>query len=234
VLELQAGNTAWMDLVFGRFFALFGDSLGAFLARGDDPASAAGTLAWRQREGVDLSVEVFQAGRWERVTVVSPLGPVALRRVAVPLPPVDPREPVRVRLTGGLGFWRFDEIALSELRTADPPVVRLAPDKARQDDGTDVRSLLAATDGRYQVLPQPGDRVDLHFQFPEPVPGLVRDAFLLTSGYYLVHPSPDSDKSIATLRTLGEQPNGLSRFSLDLYRKYRELALASSSVEVPR
>jgi hypothetical protein len=183
---------------------------------------------------VDLSVELFRAGRWERVSVISPLGPFAMRRVAVPLPTVDPQEPVRVRLTGGLGFWRFDEIALSELRTAEPRMVRVAPDTAREDDGTDVRSLLAASDGRYQVLARPGEKVDLTFQFPDPAPGLIRDAFLFTNGYYLVQRSPDSAKSITTLRTLRDEPQSLSRFSVDLYRKYRELALAHSGEEVRR
>jgi len=229
VLELQAGNTAWMDVVFGRFFALFGDSLPAFLASGDSPASAAGALRWREREGVDLSVEVFRAGSWEHAGIVSPLGPFAMRRVAVALPAVDPLEPVRVRLTGALGFWRVDQIGLSELREAEPPLIRVAPSTARQDDGTDVRSLLAASDGRYQVLARQGEKVDLTFEFTEPEPGVVRDAFLFTNGYYLVRGGPDSAKSPGTLRALRDEPQSLSRFSLDLYRKYRELALGRSS-----
>jgi len=234
VLELQGGNTVWMDLVFGRFFALFGDSLDAYLAARDDPASAAGALAWRQREGVDLSVEVSRGDRWERIGVVSPIGPVAARRVAVPLPAVDASGPLRVRLTGGLGFWRFDQVALSELRSPEPGVIHLAAVKARQDDGEDVRSLLAATDGRYQVLAKPGERVELAFNLPETAPGIVRDAFLFTRGYYLVYPSPDSTQSTATLRTLRDEPHSLSRFSLDLYRRYRELALAQTDKAAPR
>jgi len=226
VLELEAGNTPWMDLVFGRFFALFGDSLGAYLASGEDPASAPRARAWREREGVDLSVEVFRAGHWEQASFIAPLGPVSLRHVAVPLPPLAAGESVRVRLTGAIGFWRVDDLALSELRTAEPAKVRVAPAEARQNDGADVRALLASLDGQYQVLPRAGDKVDLVFQFAPPAPGIVRDAFLFTSGYYLVDASPNSAQSLETLRTLREEPQSLSRFSLDLYRKYREMALA--------
>ena len=234
VLELEAGNTPWMDLVFGRFFALFGDSLEPFLTSGEDPASKAGALAWREREGVDLSVEVSRAGHWDRVGVVSPVGPFKLRRVAVVLPELNPADPVRVRVTGALGFWRFDEVSLSELRMMEPPITRIAPQTARSDDGTDVRSLLVATDGRYQVLSRQGEKVDLTFQFAEPAPGAVREAFLFTDGYYRVQPSPDSSKSISTLQTLRDEPQSLSRFSLDLYRKYRELAVARTGQEVHR
>ena len=226
VLELLVGNTVWMDLVFGRFFSLMGDSLDAFVARSNDPASGPGARAWREREGVDLSVEVLRSGRWERVGLVSPVGPMAPRRVAVPLPWSDPGEPLRVRLTGGLGFWRFDQVSLSLLRAEVPPSVRLAPVSARQGDGTDVRALLAAADGRYQVLARAGERVDLAFDLPSPAPGAVREAFLFTSGYYNVHRPPQSERSLGTLYTMRDEPGSLSRFSLDLYRKYRALALA--------
>ncbi len=226
VLELQVANTAWMDLVFGRFFALMGESLDGFVAGSNEPASGPGARAWRQREGVDLSVEVLRSGRWERVGLVSPVGPMASRRVAVPLPRSAPGEPLRVRLTGGLGFWRFDQVSLSLLRSEEPPLVRLAPASASQGDGTDVRALLAATDGRYQVLRQQGERVDLAFDLPPPPAGAVREAFLFTSGYYNIDRPPQSERSLATLYTLRDEPGSLSRFSLDLYRKYRALALA--------
>jgi hypothetical protein len=227
VLELQVGNTAWMDLVFGRFFALMGESLDAHVAGSNDPASGPSIRAWRQREGVDLSLEVLRSGRWERVGLVSPVGPMAPRHVALPLPRGEASAPLRVRLTGGLGFWRFDQIALSVLRTDEPPSVRLAPVSARQGDGSDVRALLAAPDGRYQVLRHTGERVDLTFEPPAVAPGAVREAFLFTSGYYNVYEPPQSERSLATLYTLRDEPGSLSRFSLDLYRKYRELALAT-------
>jgi len=226
VLELEVGNTAWMDLVFGRFFALMGDSLAVHVAGANDPASGPAIRAWREREGVDLSVEVLRSGRWEKVGLVPPVGPMAPRRVAVPLPAAEPGSPLRVRLTGGLGFWRLDQIALSALRADAPSPVRLAPATARQGDGADVRALLAAADGRYQEMARPGDRVDLSFDLPPAEPGTVREAFLYTSGYYNVHPPPQRERSISTLYTLRDEPRSLSRFSLDLYRSYRELALA--------
>ncbi len=218
-LELDVGNTPWLDLVFGRFFALFGDDLEAYLDETDQPAERAPSLAWREREGVDLRVEVERAGRWERVAVVPTAGPASLRRLAVPLgPAAGPR--LRVRLTGGLGFWQVDRVALAPLEPGHPAMIRAAPSRAVARDGTDVRGLLAAADGEYQVLADRGERVELRFDLPPVPPGLERDGFLRTSGYYRVHRPPAAERSVGTLLRLRDEPGSLSRFSLDLYRGY--------------
>ncbi len=219
VLELDLGNTPWLDVVFGRFFALMGDDLEASLERGNRPEAGPAILSWREREGVDLAVDVWRAGRWERAALVPTVGPVAFRRVAIPVP-APSGEDVRVRLTGGVGFWRVDALALSALADDRPPAIRLAPASASGTGAVQARDLLAAEDGRYHVLAVRGESMALSFDTPPPPAGTLRDAFLLTSGYYLVHRPPRAERSLATLRTLRDEPGSLSRFSLDLYREY--------------
>ena len=222
-LELDAGNTPWLDVVFGRFFALLGDRLESYQDQTDQPESREPTLAWREREGVDLRVEVERGGKWERVAVVPTVGPASLRHFAVPLPPAD--GPVtRVRLRGGVGFWMADRIALAPVEASRPLARTFAPTRAVQSDGTDVRRSLGVTDGTYQVLAVRGERVDLAFEIPPPAPGLARDAFLHTSGYYRVHTPPQSELSAGTLYRLRDEPGSLSRFSVELFRGYLEAA----------
>ena len=218
-LELDAGNTLWLDVVFGRFFALLGDRLDTYLDDTDKPESRGPTLAWREREGVDLRVEVERGGRWERVAVVPTVGPASLRRFAVPIGTAGGSE-VRVRLSGGVGFWQADRVAMASIEPSRPAERRFAPVRAVERGGIDVRALLASHDGNYQVLPLRGERVDLSFELPPPAPGLERDAFLRTSGYYRVHTPPQSELSAGTLYRLRDEPGSLSRFSLDLFRGY--------------
>jgi hypothetical protein len=220
-LELDAGNTPWLDVVFGRFFALLGDRLEAYLDQADRPESRDATLAWREREGVDLRVEVERAGGWERVAVVPTVGPASLRHFAVPLPATD-GPTLRVRLSGGVGFWLADRIALAPVGAAPPQARTFAPVRAVQSGGLDVRAPLAAADGTYQVLAARGERVDLAFELPPPGAGLEREAFLRTSGYYRVHPPPQAELSAGTLYRLRDEPGSLSRFSIDLFRRYEE------------
>ena len=221
-LELDAGNTPWLDVVFGRFFALLGEELETYLDEEDRPESRAFSLAWREREGVDLRVEVERNGSWERVAVVPTVGPASLRRFAVPLP-VTSAPSTRVRLSGGVGFLVADRVALAPVAAADPPSRRFAPTRAVQLDGKDVRRQLWATDGNYQVLAVRGERAYLAFEIPPPAPGLVRDAFLHTSGYYRVHTPPQSELSVGTLYTLRDDPGSLSLFSVELYRRTLEV-----------
>lgn len=219
VLELDASNTHWLDLVLGRMFASFGDGLGEHLARADSQRSDAAQRAWRDREAIDLSVETILDGRWQRVAVVPTPGPAALRSLAVPLPRSASNAPLRVRLSAGTGFWRIGSLALSELRDASPTVTRLAPSRAEQPDGSDARALVASTDGVYQHLPRRGERLLLEFEPPPAREGLSRSAFLSANGYYTVHAQPQAQRSAGTLLRLRDEAGSMARFSFDLYRE---------------
>lgn len=219
VLELDASNTPWLDLVLGRMYASFGDGLGEHLARADAQRDDRTQRAWRDREAIDLSVETMIDGRWQRVAVVPTPGPAALRSLAVPLPRGPSNEPVRVRLSAGTGFWRIGSLSLSSMRDATPTVARLTPTRAEQPDGSDARGLLSSTDGRYQDLARRGDRLLLDFEPPPASADSVRSTFLFANGYYTVQTPPQSERSTGTLLRLRDEPGAMARFSLDLYRE---------------
>jgi hypothetical protein len=138
----------------------------------------------------------------------------------------------RVRLSGGVGFLVADRVAIAPVAATDPPSRRFAPTQAVQLDGKDVRRQLATTDGTYQVLATRGERADLAFEIPQTAKGMVRDAFLHTSGYYRVHAPPQSELSAGTLYRLRDEPGSLSLFSVELYRRTRE-AVAGPVAAVP-
>jgi hypothetical protein len=218
VLELDASNTHWLDLVLGRMFAAFGDGLERYLTSSDE-TPVEEQRAWREREAVELSVEAFVAGRWQRVTTIPTPGPAALRHVAIPLPRGGDGEELRVRLSAGAGFWRIGSLGLSSLRQASPTVTRLSPARATQPDGSDARALLARTDGTYQALPRRGDHLAVEFARPEASAAVARTAFLFASGYYRVHAQPQAQRSVSTLLRLRDEPGAMVRFSYALYRE---------------
>ncbi len=228
VLELDLANTTFLDLVNGRFVALMGDKLDVIRAMDADPAAAERIWRWREREGVDLAVEVARGDRWERVAVVPTVGAFGTRHVGVPLPPWSGEGPRRVRVAGGPGFWRAGHLTLSALRDDAPALRRLAPAEARDGHGVDVRDLLAAADGRHQVLARSGERVELAFDLPTLRAGATRSHFLLTTGYYLIDRPPQSHTSVRMVRALWEEPGAFRRFAVDLYREYRRIALQTA------
>lgn len=221
VLEIVGGNTPWLDLVFGRFFATMGGRLEGFLASGNAATSGPGIRAWRQREGVDLAVEIRDAGAWRPVAIVPTVGPIALRRVVVPLPPTaDDDGRVTVRLRSGPGFWRIDQLALSSRAAAAASVHRLGALSATTTGGKADDAAVAVTDGRFNALAQMNEAIALAFDLPRVAPGSERSAFLFTNGYYNVHRPIQGRFSPATLRAVSRQPGGLTRLSRDLAAQY--------------
>jgi hypothetical protein len=230
ILELTLANTAWIDTVMGRFFALMDTHLEGYLAKGNDPAAGPRIQAWREREGLDLRVEAEVGGRFVPVAVVPTVGPMALRRLAVPLPAGATG---RVRVSGGVGFWRIDQAALSHERTLTAAVQRLAPASAVDPAGRDQRQALRATDGQSHVLADRGDRLELRFALPPLAPGRVRTGFVFTHGYYNVLRPPQGDWSPLVLRDIRDRPGALAEFGLGLYQAYSRLT-ASAPVEGSR
>jgi hypothetical protein len=229
VLEIVGGNTPWLDLVFGRFFAAMGGRLDKYVAAGNDPAAGPRIRRWREREGVDLTVEVLQRGSWLRVATVPTVGPATLRHIAVPLPSSidaaqDGEHELRVRLRSGLGFWRVDHLALSTEEERSVALQRLPPVSAQDREGRDERPAVETVDGRYDVLEEMYESLDLAFELPPLEPGQARSAFLLSTGYYNVHPPVQGQWSPGTLRAVRDEEGALSRLSLDLAREYLRLA----------
>jgi len=227
VLELVGGNTTLLDLVFGRFFAAMGDRLDKYLAQGnDDPTAGPRIKRWREREGVDLIVEMRTANGWTQVAAIPTVGPASLREIAIPLPAetATSAERVQVRLRSGLGFWRIDRLALSVRDTTAPAVRHVAPRSATGKSGRDERASLATADGRYNALSEMNEAVDMEFDLPAPNRDHSRSAFLHSNGYYNVHPPLQSEWLPGTLKAIRDQKGAMSRLGRDLAREYERAA----------
>lgn len=218
VLELTLANSYWLDFVVSRFFALLGDRYGSY-ARSIDRRS---TLRWRAREGVDLAVEVRAGGGWRHVATLPTVGPMAFRRLAVVLDGAG-EGPIQVRVSGGLGFWRVDRMALAPRVNGAPDVSILSPAVAVDHMRRSQLPAISEIDGRYHVLARPHEHLDLRFRLPPRRAGQARAVFLRTSGYYVPHPPRRSRASLGTARTIIHREGSLARFGLDLFGAYERL-----------
>jgi hypothetical protein len=237
VLELVAGNTAWLDLVFGRFFAAMGDRLSEYLIRGNDPEAGPRIERWREREGVDLIVELRTGDSWRQVAVVPTVGPAALREIAIPLPleQTNRHGHVAVRIRGGLGFWRIDRLGLSLQDDSQPTVRRVQAIRAHATAGGDTLAAISSTDGIYDALIEMNESLEMAFTLPPRAAGQTRSAFLFTSGYYNVHPQVQPRWLPGTLKVIRDEPGAFSRFGRDLARQYvrRQAAVTVAPSDIP-
>ena len=209
-LVIAAENTLWMSAVFHRGFAMMGSSFGPMM-RIANQADRAGIGTWRAREGVDLRVEVWRDGQWAQTAIVQTPGVVALRTMAVPLGTVAAGE-LRVRLSGGFGFWRIGSVALTEVVDV-APVTTTIP-------AASTGGWFARADGDYHVMKSTGDSVDLTFALPPPGDG-ERSLFLATSGYYNPLAPKPRVPQLAALNEIRSTPGALARSGLDLYARHR-------------
>jgi len=183
---------------------------------------------WIEREGIDLKVEWHGPGGWEKVGLVKSVGPLALRHVVVPLPDMeaDPESSlITLRVSGGSGFWKIDQIGLSAVIDEQVNSHSIAPSLVKTPEGADELELVSAVDGNYQILANMSDRVSLKFDPPPVASGMIRSAFFQSNGYYLAHEPIQNKRSISTFKTILNEEGALARFSLDLFRKYYELCL---------
>ena len=220
VLEFGGANTSWLDYVAGRAVATAGNALDQYMPVLNSPMAGPAIKAWLDSEGVNLTVEVFDNGAWRRAATLPPVDAAALREIAVPLTLSSPRDPsgVKIRLRGGLGFWKIDRVALSSRVEAPMDLHRVRPTNARVRGGRVELPSIAAADGRYQILAGADDTLDLTFDLPPLGSGRVRSSFLLTKGYYeMTRPAagPSSRDTAATL----DKPGALSWLSRDLARE---------------
>ena len=228
VLEIVGGNTPWLGYVAGRVVAAAGDAFDQYAPVLNSPLAGPVIKAWLDSEGVDLTIEVFDKGAWRRVATIPPVDASALREIAVPLTLSSPRDPsgIKIRLRGGLGFWRIDRVALSNRVEAPLEVHRVRPTSARGTADRDESQSLAAADGRYHVLAGAGEALDLTFDLPPLTSGRTRSAFLLANGYYEIQRSAQSPSSRDTVAVL-DKPGALSWLSRDFARELLHIARPS-------
>jgi len=223
VLELVAANTDWSEKTVERFFALTGNDYASFVDRGNLALAGPWMQLWSQREGLALAVEWKNGDTWERVATVTPIGPAALRHVAVPLPTpaaTDASGNVVLRVLGGTGFWQFDEIALSTTRELTIESQNIAPVSAHNMRAEDEKDQLARIDARYQVLEKKGEELQLTFTVPAFPENQLCSRFLLASGYYNLHKPIAGMDAVAHYERIRDEPGGLARFGIDLYKAY--------------
>jgi hypothetical protein len=219
VVEFVGGNTPWLDHVAGRVVAAAGDELDRYAPLLNSPMAGPVIKAWLDSEGVNLTIEVFDKGTWSRVATVAPVDAATLREIAIPLTLSSPPDPsdVKIRLRGGLGFWRVERVALSSRVDAPLDVHRVRPTSARGTDKRDELPAIAGVDGQYSVLANADEALDLTFDLPPLVAGRTRTGFFFTNGYYEIHQAANGQSSRETVAIL-DKPGGLSWLSRDFAR----------------
>ncbi len=186
-LVLRARNTQVATDALYRYLGEMGPGLGALLRWAEQGAS----YPYRQRIadelerlGIPLRVEVMTQAGWTPVRAVRPLGPAAMRALAIALPDGLAGDSIQVRFTAAPQFWEVDRVGIAAV-AAEPRVQTLSATRAVGASGR-AAALLAAAEGD-RLLLSPDGQVDLEFAVPASAgSGTARSLFVKMRGYYEV------------------------------------------------
>ncbi len=130
------------------------------------------------------NIEVFvwneSSKKWIHQGYFYESGPIARNEEILPL--AARGEKIKVKLVITKGFWRLDEVALTEILTVQKPAL-LNPQLVIDKSGNKTQEAQKLNDSTKYLISMPGDIWEIQYQMPEN--DLTYDVFLSSSGYYL-------------------------------------------------
>ena len=157
------------------------DWIGRDLERIDDAVALGHWYGSR----MGMRVEAWRDGRWAQVASVSDVGPIAWRRLAVPMARVPGERRVRLRLSYVADQWRIDRAALATSVRA-PAVRRVSVTRITDAAGavdSAAAARLRAPDKQY-VITEPGHRFFARFDVGAARAGEALTTLVAAQGYY--------------------------------------------------
>jgi hypothetical protein len=176
-----------------------------------------------------LKIWVETPAGWRARGLIYGGGPFVAKEKAYVLDVSDvPEETLRVRLNPPLDFWMLDRLAVDYAPDLDLRAREIAPATAIDQDGRDVRDLLAANDGSCYEMPNSGDRAELTFAAPPESEGLARTVLLKASGYYDINLEARGEPQTELLNRIYNEPGFALRYTYEwrqrtLYAQARAL-----------
>ncbi len=178
---------------------------------------------WNAREDLfTLDVEVQVGDKWVPRGELHGGGPFLSENRALPLDLSGIEgDVVRVRMHPPISFWQFDAFHLGFAEV--PATVREATTATAVDDqGNDILGVLASEDGIYFDQPTGDEWAELTFTAPEPLVGLDRTIFAVTSGWYGIHLYSDGPPDTLGLQRLTFESGYAVRRAMSEFREFQE------------
>ena len=213
-LLVRLKNSYFLDVLYGELVKGMGTYYSTYVSQ-QKQKTRESLVEWLAQQNIPLKVEVETPHGWQQQALVTTVGPLANRTIAIPLAVAPGQEMVNIRITSGFMFWEIDYAAMDYSKQGTLGVDDLLPLTARNEMGENVRDLLTNADNSFLVQPEVGNNTVITYKH-KPVEGMRQTYILHTRGYYehireFNHP-PDM-KFLSRFT----QPNSFSLFSRESY-----------------
>ena len=218
-LVLSGKNTMWLDYIFGRLSDMFGRRHDEWKEK-RNKRTREDLIQWTLDQGIPLSVWIEKDSGLEFVDYFNVPGPVADKKdiLEIDLSGIS-GDRVNIKLVSGVLFWDIDFAGMDFTSDTEPLKTVVAVEKATDETGKDVTSLLEGDDDRYLVQPFVNNEASLSFIAPPSTEGMERTVYLHSKGNYEVlreaSGKPDMESLLVML-----QPGKFTRFSKEHFLQY--------------
>jgi hypothetical protein len=216
-IVIRAKNTLWLDLVFAKYFALFGKKYDAFNKR-QESVPIKEQIEWALKQNIPLMLYIEKNRKWVFLDYYNIAGSVAFKDdiLDISLDGVD-SDSVKIKLEYGFLFWEIDYVGMDFSKNEQVKITRMPTNKALDENGTDLTDFLNYSDKDYYIQKNIGNEALLTFDIPE-LSEQQRTIILHTKGYYRIlkdqHGKADK-KLLKSFRNPGRMP----AYSLEIFHK---------------
>ncbi len=220
-LILKAKNSFWLDYTLGQFFNLFGNRYDQWYDK-QNRSPRALEPNWPLQQGIPLSVYLKENGAWKYVDYFEVIGPMADRDVIMPLDiSAHKEDKIELKLECGALFWEIDYVALDYTADREIRQQTIAPSKAVDEKGRNVRKQLSRDDKSYYVMPAVGNQAILCYPAPPAREDMNRTVYLHSKGHYKIITNPRGNPDVAYLESF-RQAGRFGQFSREIFQDLKE------------
>lgn len=218
-------NTLWASQMVKRFLELYGEEVTKCYAAVNAKGTAYENLMnWNLREELyRLQIRAETKEGWVSKGTVVGGGPFISEDKVYTLDLSDTSgDTLKIKFLPPAGFWMLNYLAVDYTDDLSVETIELAPARAVDSTGHDIREALSKNDEEYYVMPNTGNWADVSFLAPPSRPGLTRMVLCKASGFYDIHLDAAGKPRLDILGRFLTEPGFAACYALQEYFRWTQ------------
>jgi hypothetical protein len=215
-LIIGAKNPKWGGYIYHEFTKLFGSFFQKWV-KSNTKKSKQKLEKNIEKAGINLTIEVFDNGKWNPIEKLNLIGEAKFEKVAIEIPvKFLKKEELKVRLKSGFQFWEINSLVLAEKDIKDFKIEEI---EARIiNETTKIKSESLSKDDTNYLIHKAGEEA-IKLNFSGIKTRTERTLYLKSKGYYKTIQNYDGNPNWNKLLAINKK-GGLSNYSKEKFEEW--------------